>query len=265
MNGMTVVWHRRVWAALAVVACFAVSPVAAQWLNHHDPRIPRTADGKPNLRAPALRLPDGRPDLSGLWNAADGRFLTNISRRAGVEPPFLPAAKALFDERQANQGRDRPAGFCLPHGVPDAMLVPGYPWKIVQTPGLTVILFENFTDFRQIFTDGRTHPAERGPTWFGYSVGRWEGDVFVVESVGFNGKTWLDDGGHPTSEAMRVTERFRRLDFGRMEIDFTFDDPKMYARPWSVTVPFDLLPDTEIIENICENERDQKILKGVRP
>lgn len=254
----------RVVAAAAVCA-LAASPAGAQWLKHHDPRIPRTADGKPDLTAPAPRQPDGKPDLNGLWNAVDGRFLTNISRRAGIEPPFQPWAKALFDERQANQGRDRPAGFCLPHGVPDAMLVPGYPWKIVHTPGLTIILYENFTDFRQIFTDGRDFPAERAGTWFGYSIGRWEGDVFVVETVGFNGKTWLDDGGHPITEQMRITERFRRKDFGHLEVEFTFDDPKAYTKPWSVTVPFELLPDTEIIENICENEKDQERLKGIRP
>ena len=255
---------RKAFALVAVVLLASVT-ASAQWLKVRDPRIPRNADGTPNLTAPAPRLADGKPDLNGLWNAVDGRFLTNISRRAGVTPPFTPWAEALFNERQANQGRDRPAGFCLPHGIPDAMLVPNYPWKIVQTPGLTVILYENFTDFRQIFTDGRDFPPERGPTWFGYSLGRWEGDVFVVESLGFNGKTWLDDGGHPVSEEMRITERFRRKDFGHLEIEFTFNDPKAYTKPWSVTVPFDLLPDTEIIENVCENEKDQVRLKGIRP
>ena len=255
----------RLFFAAAVLLIVAVVPATAQRLKQPDPKIPRTADGRPNLTAPAPRLPDGKPDFSGLWNAVDGRFLTNISRRAGIDPPFQPWAKKLFDERQANQGRDRPAGFCLPHGVPDAMLVPNYPWKVVQTPGLTVILFENFTDFRQIFTDGRSHPADRQGTWFGYSIGRFEGDAFVVETVGFNGKTWLDDGGHPISDEMKITERFRRKDFGHLEIDFTFDDPKTYTKPWMVTVPFELLPDTEIIENICENELDQQRLKGVRP
>ncbi len=124
------------------------------------------------------------------------------------------------------------------------------------TPRLTVILFENFTDFRQVFTDARDFPEERAPTWFGYSIGRWDGDTFVVETVGFNDKGWLDDGGHPRSEAMKVTERFRRKDYGHMEIEFTFDDPKAYTKPWSVTVPFELLADTEIIENVCENEKD---------
>jgi hypothetical protein len=218
------------------------------------------------MTAPTPRLPDGKVDLGGLWNAVDGRFLTNISRRAGVEAPFTPWAAALFKERQENQGRDRPAGFCLPHSVPSAMLIPNYPWKIVQTPLLTVILFENFTDFRQIHTDGRGFPpADSQAAWFGYSLGRWEGDEFVVESTGFNGKTWLDDGGHPASEQMRTTERFRRKNFGSLEVEVTFDDPKSYTKPWSATVPFVLLPDTEIIENYCENEKDVERIKGIRP
>lgn len=250
---------------VAAVVLLASVTASAQWLKVRDARIPRNADGTPNLTAPAPRQPDGKPDLNGLWNAVDGRFLTNISRGAGVTPPFTPWAEALFKQRQDNQGRDRPAGFCLPHGIPDAMLVPNYPWKIVQTPGLTAILFENFTDFRQIFTDGRGYPPETAGTWFGYSLGRWEGDDFVVESLGFNGKTWLDDGGHPSSEEMKTTERFRRKDFGHLEIEFTFNDPKSYTKPWSVTVPFALLADTEIIENVCENEKDIPRLKGIRP
>jgi hypothetical protein len=247
------------------VSLLVASTVSAQWLKVHDDRIPRNADGTPNLNAPAPRLPDGKPDLNGLWNAANGRFLTNISRAAGVTPPFTPWAEALFKERQANEGRDRPAGFCLPHGIPDAMLVPNYPWKIVQTPRLTVILFENFTDFRQIHTDGRSYPPELAGTWFGYSLGKWDGDTFVVESKGFNGKTWLDDGGHPISEEMVTTEKFRRKTFGSLEVEVTFNDPKAYTKPWTVTVPFVLLPDTEIIENVCENEKDIPRIKGIRP
>jgi len=240
----------------AAIALFLSAAVSAQWLSVPDPKTPRLPDGRANMTAPAPRLPDGRPDLGGLWNAVDGRFLTNIGRRAGIEVPFTPWGAAVFKQRQDTEGRDRPAGRCLPHTIPDAMLVPNYPWKIVQTPGVTIVLFENFTQYRQIFTDGRGYPAQRSPTWFGYSLGRWIGDVFTVETVGFNDKSWLDDGGHPRSEEMRVTERFRRKDFGHLEIEFTFDDPKAYTRPWSVTVPFELLPDSEIIENICENEKD---------
>jgi len=234
---------------------------AGQWMKHPDPRTPRMADGKPNLAAPAPRLADGRPDLGGIWNAVDGRYLTNLARRAGIDIPFQPWAAALFKERQDTEGRDRPAGRCLPHTIPDAMLVPGYPWKVVQTPGVTIILFENFTQYRQIFTDGRGFPTERNPTWFGYSIGKWDGDTFVVDTVGFNDKSWLDDGGHPRSDAMHTIERFRRRDFGHLDIEFTFDDPKAYTKPWSVTVPFELLPDTDIIENICENEKDAARLR----
>jgi hypothetical protein len=255
----------RMALVVAVVCVVATITASAQWLKLRDPKVPRNPDGMPNLTAPAPKLPDGTPDLNGLWNATDGRYLTNLSRQAGITPPFTPWADALFKERQANDGRDRPAGFCLPHSIPDAMLVPNYPWKIVQTPGLTIILFENFTDFRQIFTDGRSFPDERHPTWFGYSVGKWEGDAFVVDTVGFNGKTWLDDGGHPASEEMHTTERLRRKDFGHLEVEFTFNDPKAYTRPWSVTVPFELLADTEILENYCENEKDIPRLKGNRP
>jgi hypothetical protein len=245
-------------AAAALTAWLAVGlvPASAQYLKHPDPRTPRLPDGRPNLTAPVPRTADGRVDLGGLWNAVDGRFLTNIARRGGIEAPFRPAGAALFKERQDTQGRDRPAGQCLPHSVPSAMLIPGYPWKVVQTPGLVVILYENFTQFRQIFADGRDFPAERQATWFGYSKGRWDGDAFVVETVGFNDKAWLDDGGHPRSESMKTTERFLRKDFGHMDVEFTFDDPVMYTKPWTVTVPFELLADTDIIENVCENEKD---------
>jgi len=182
-------------------------------------------------------------------------------------PPFTEWAAALFKERQENEGRDRPAGRCLPHTIPNAMLVPNYPWKVVQTPGLTIVLFENFTQYRQIFTDGRDYPTERQPAWFGYSLGKWDGDTFVVETLGFNDQSWLDDGGHPRSEEMRTTERFRRIDYGHLEVEFTFNDPKAYTKPWSVTVPFILLPDTDIIENICENEKDVEhvFFGGLKP
>ena len=237
-------------AALGITLASASVP-AAQYLKYRDPKTPRLADGSPNLTAPTPRLPDGKPDLGGLWNAVDGRFLTNLSRRAGIEPPFTPWAAALFKERQQNEGRDRPAGRCLPHTIPDAMLVPGYPWKIVQTPGLTIILFENFTQYRQIFTDGRPFPADPSPTWLGYSIGRWDGDALVAETIGLIDETWLDDGGHPHSEALKVTERFRRRSVGNMDVDITIDDPKAYTKPWTVTVRFELVRNAELGEDVC--------------
>ena len=195
--------HRSI--VIATLIAFSCASVSAQYLKYRDPKTPRNADGTPNMTAPAPRLADGKPDLGGLWNATDGRFLTNLSQRAGIDPGFTPWAAELFKERQENEGRDRPAGRCLPHTIPNAMLVPNYPWKVVQTPGLTVILFENFTDFRQIFSDGRDFPEEREPTWFGYSLVTWEGDTFVVNRLGFNDKAWLDDGNLPTSELIDPT------------------------------------------------------------
>jgi len=263
MNHVRRPWMSRgVLAATLTLMMVCTLPIAAQWMKHPDPRTPRTPDGKPNLTAPVRRGADGKPDLSGIWNAIDGRYLTNLAKPTGLVVPFQPWAEAVFNERVANEGKDRPSGFCLPHSVPDAMLIPGYPWKIVQTPGLTIILFENFTQYRQIFTDGRNFPTERNPAWFGYSVGKWDGDTFVVDTEGFNDKSWLDDAGHPHTESLHTTERFRRRDFGHLDIEFTIDDPKTYSKPWSVTVPFELLPDTDIIENICENEKDAVRLRG---
>ena len=248
--------------ATAVAILFVMAgPAPAQWVKLPLPGTPRTPDGKPNLRAPAPRTPDGKPDLSGIWNNMNGRYLRTLTAD-GPDAPFQPWAAALFKERQDNEGKDRPSGRCLPHGVPDAMLVRGYPWKIVQTPGVIVVLYEEHNHYRQIFTDGRALPADQNPTWFGYSAGKWEGDTLVVETTGFNEESWLDDGGHPHSDAMHVTERFRRHDFGHMDIQFTFDDPKAYTKPWGATVAFELLPDTELIENICENEKDQAHLVG---
>jgi hypothetical protein len=240
----------------------AVHPAqAAQWSSSALPNTPRSADGKPNLSAPAPKTSDGKPDLSGVWRIADGRYLQNIAVELG-EAPFQPEAAVVYKERAAALGKGRPSERCIPHGIPDGMLVRNSPFKIVQTPGVVVVLYEEFNHYRQIFTDGRGLPPETNESWFGYSVGKWEGDTLVVETRGFNDRSWLDDPGHPHSEALRVTERFRRLDFGRMEMQITFDDPKTYTRPWSATVPFGLFADTELIESICENERDHAHMVG---
>jgi len=229
--------------------------VLLQWVNIPLPNTPRTADGKPNLNAPAPRSRDGKPDLSGLWRNPDGKYLDNMAAD-GVVVPFLPAGAALYKERQENHSKDRPSGKCLPHGVPDSMLVPATPFKILQTPAVTLILFENQGHFRQVFTDGRGFPKQMDPTWLGYSIGKWEGDTFVVDSRGFNDQTYLDDGGHPHSDAYHATERFRRSDFGHLDMELTVDDPKTYLRPWNVTIHFELYPDNEIMESVCENELD---------
>jgi hypothetical protein len=132
----------------------------------------------------------------------------------------------------------------------------------VQIPGLTLVLYEEMTHFRQIFSDGRSLPQDPHPAMYGYSVGHWEQDTFVVHTTGFNDVTWLDDPGHPHTDALHVIERFRRKDYGTLEVQVTIDDPKAYTRPWTVTETFEFLPDTEIIENVCENEKDLEHLVG---
>jgi hypothetical protein len=249
--------------AFGVAALFLQCSIAsAQWLNLPLAGTPRNADGQPNLTAPAPKTSDGKPDLSGIWRAADGRLLGNLAANEPGGAPFQPWAAALYKERQDNLAKDRPSGRCLPHGVPDAMMVRSGPFKIAQTPGVVFILYEEFNHYRQVFTDGRGLPKITNPAWFGYSVGKWEGDMFVVDTIGFNDQSWLDDPGHPHTEALRVTEKFTRRDFGHLEIQITIDDPKAYTRPWTVNARFDLVPDAELIENICENERDTPHLVG---
>jgi len=245
----------------ALVLVMAAAPASAQWVYVPLLETPRTPDGKPNLSAPAPRTADGKVDLSGIWRAAEGKYLQNITEDLR-EVPFQPWAATLYKERVDVLAKGRPTERCLPHGVPDAMMVRSGPWKIIQTPRVMLILFEEMNHYRQVFMDGRAVPHDPNPTWFGYSIGKWEGDAFVVDTTGFNDKTWLDDPGHPHTDAMHVIERFRRRDFGHLEIDITIDDPKAYTKPWTVTARFDLLPDTELIENICENEKDTQHMVG---
>jgi hypothetical protein len=236
---------------------------SAQWLKYPTPGIPRTADGKPNLSAPAPKTADGKADISGLWLTA-GIYIGDIAKdlKPG-EVPFQPWAEELYKHRRETLSKDDPTGRCIPGGVPRSTAVP-YPFKILNTPsGIVVVLYEAVHAYRQIFTDGRPLPKDPNPNWLGYSVGHWEGDTFVVESAGFNDNVWLDNNGHPATESLRVTERFRRKDFGHMSIDITIDDPKAYTKPWNVTLPLVLQPDTEMLEYICpENEKDYQRLVG---
>ena len=201
-----------------------------------EPRVPRT--------------PDRKPDLSGIWRSASNRYLTDLSA-ASAQVVFQPWAGALYKERRASNGKGRPSDRCLPRGVPSMMLARDHPWKVVQTPGAVIILFHESLHYRQIFTDGRPFPADPAPTWLGYSIGRWDGDALVAETIGLTEETWLDEGGHPHSDALRVTERFRRGTVGRMDVDVTIDDPKAYTRPWTVTVRFELVPDADLGEQVC--------------
>ncbi|MBI2187114.1 MAG: hypothetical protein HYU37_08300 [Acidobacteria bacterium] len=242
-------------SSIALLALWS-APAWAQWTKIPE-TAPRTTDGTPNLSAPAPRLPNGKPDLSGLWAGPAGRYVQNLA--ADLKPgevPYAPWAKALVDERAGGaRERENPTANCLPAGVPRINVVPP-PWKIVQSDGVIVILYESGNLWRQIFMDGREPVRDPNPSWMGYSVGRWEGDTLMVETTGFNGKAWLDQRGNPTTEALRVTERFRRRDFGHMDMQITIDDPKAYTRPWAVTLPVILQTGTELFENVCENNRD---------
>jgi hypothetical protein len=241
---------------MAMALSLVATPAVAQWLNYKIPGIPRTKDGKPNLAAPVPRMADGKPDLSGLW-AIDGLgHATNLA-----DADLLPEAEALYKKRLETYANDDPAANCLPEG-PRSGLAGLDPLRIIQTRYLTTVLYET-GQFRLIHTDGRTLPKDMTPTWMGYSIGRWERDTFVVETTGYNDRTWLDFGGRPHSEALRVTERFRRIDFGHMQLEMTFDDPKTYRRPITIKMAVNFVPDDELIENVClENEKDRARLVG---
>jgi hypothetical protein len=254
----------RTLAIGVVLVCALASPAGAQWLHVPQAGTPRAADGKPDLTAPAPRTSAGTPDLSGIWQRPRGVPPGSGGPdgiAAGVEVLFQPWAEAVYKARGENNGKGTPSERCLPHGITKAVSVPE-PFKIVQTPGLVLILHEEFNHHRQIFTDGRRTSQRRAPTWFGYSRGTWDGDTFVVDTTGFVNDTWLDFRGHPATDALHLVERYRRSDFGHLEIQFTIDDPKAYRRPWNVTMTFGLLPDTELIEHICENERDAAQIVG---
>jgi hypothetical protein len=246
---------------VGVLSCIVLVPASAQW-SYRAPNAPRGRDGKANLAAPPPRTSVGLIDLSGVWQP-NPKFNTNLAADLKADAvPMLPWAQVLYQHRQDNLGKDDPEGLCLPPGVPRASGVP-FPSKIVQTPTELVILYETRTTFRQIFLDTHAVVKDPQPTWMGYSTGKWEGDTLVVKTSHFNEKTWLDDDGHPHSDALRVTERFRRPDFGHLFIDISIDDVKAYAHPWTVTEDFLLEADGELLEYVCnENNLDPPHLVG---
>jgi len=257
----------KLFLATATVAVFAFllsAPASAQWLDYPTPGIPRLPNGKPNLEAPAPKTADGKPDLSGLYYIDSGRLFQNIAADSGPQGlPLQPWAAALARQREQDNRKDDPYSHCLPPVVP-RINSGNRPFKILQLPGLVVILYETDYLFRQIFTDGRPLPKDPQPSWLGYSVGKWEGATLVVDTIGFRDQGWLDGNkGNPHTDAMHVTERFRRVNFGRLEIQETIDDPKAYTKPFTVKHSLHLLADSEILENICnENEKDAAHLVG---
>ena len=245
------------------VAILAASAVAhAQWLTYPTPGVPRLANGQPDLAAPAPKTADGKPDLSGVWQTRPG-YTGNIAK--DLKPgdvSFQPWAAALYQHRLETEGKDDPQARCVLSGVPREHVVP-YPFKILNSAGVIVILYEALHSYRQIFMDGRPLPKNPNPAWMGYSVGHWDGDTLAVESSGFEENNWLDNSGHPGTEALRLTERFRRPDFGHIDLQMTIDDPKAYTKPWTVNLQFTATPGTELIEYVCdENEKDLPHLVG---
>jgi hypothetical protein len=246
---------------VAAALVFVLSPsAAAQWFDYPTPGTPRLPDGRPNLSAPAPRTADGKPDLSGVWRGAGPLYRFNVAQDLNAED-IQPWAEALFVQRVRDARKDSPLARCLPVSVPFHNFF--NLTRIVQTPALTVMLYESpNSPHRTIFTDGRDLPRDPNPTWLGYSVGRWEGDTFVVTTTGFNDRGWLDSAGHPQTESLRITERLRRRDFGHMDFEITIDDPKVFTRPFTIKAERVLAADTDLLEDVCENERDQKHMSG---
>ena len=242
--------------ALPFIAPPAKGQFPAESTLPKDKRPKRRPDKAPT--GPTPRTADGKPDLSGVWGY--GGITSDIARDYDVgELPMTPLADKLFKERQANLGKDDPEARCLPTGVPRR---DPYPTKIIQEKNLVVILFEgNIHSYRQIFLD-RGHPKDLAPTWYGDSVGHWEGDQLVVDTIGSNGKLWLDMAGHPASDQLHVIERYSRPDFGHLKLEVTIEDPVMYTRPWKMSY-ITPMQEGDIIEYICqENEKDSYHLVG---
>ena len=256
-------------SAIAVIPCLAVllsGTAQGQWLNYPTPAIPRLPDGRPNLSAPAPRTAEGKPDLSGIWVAECGidtgggcflqSLLFDLTRGLkSTDVEMTPWATGIQAQREQRDHVDDPYGYCLPPGVP-RIDFSGGPFKILHAPGVTVFLYETLVSmvFRQVFTDGRPLPTVSEPALLGYSVGRWEDDAFVVETTGLRDGGWLDTvKAHPHSDALHLTERLRRTDFGHMELIITIDDPKAYLKPWTAKAILNLQPDTELLEAFCDS------------
>jgi hypothetical protein len=271
---------------LMVMATIGVPALGfGQWLQYPTADVPKKADGSPDLLAPTPRQPDGKPDFSGIWHAANparcnpnaGQFIAcgteiggsplggNLGRELPGGLPYQPWAAKLAQERRADDSRDDPHVRCLPDNPPRAWTLP-HLTKALHTPKLLVLLYEVNAMYRQIFIDGRPLPEDPTPGWNGYSIAHWEGDTLVVQTAGFRDNLWLDTSGSPMSDAAKMTERMRRPNYGTLEIELTIDDPKVYTRPWTVNLTQAIELDTELIDEFClENEKSWQRMQSVRP
>jgi hypothetical protein len=276
---------RRVRIGFVLIAIVALPALGfAQWLRYPTADVPKKSDGTPDLTAPTPRLPDGKPDFSGLWHAANpnrcvpgtSRFVEcgveiggsplggNLGRNLPGGLPYQPHAAKLAQSRRADDSRDDPHVRCLPDNPPRHWTLP-HLTKAIHTPKLLVLLYEVNAMYRQIFIDGRPLPADRNPTWNGYSTARWDGDTLVVTTAGFRDDLWIDTGGSPMSDAATMTERIRRPNFGTLEIELTIDDPKNYTKPFTVTMTQDIELDTDLIDEFClENEKSYERMQRSR-
>ena len=282
----TIMLMDRLFTAGVVALLLALAPsLAAQWPRYQVPGVPRTADGQIDVNAPAPRAPDGKPDLSGIWEnfreQGQGVASVNAAFFNEVVPslipqfrdigsdlpeglPLQPWAAELKKRRMADNSMDNPDAHCLPLGNMQ-LHTHVDPRRIVQTPTLIVMLYEANYGLRQIYLDGRPAPDnDPQPWWYGYSRGWWEGDTLVVETTDFSDGGWLDINGSPLTDAATVTERFRRPSYGRLQIEVTVDDPKAYTKPWTVSLTQKVMVDTEMMEFIC-NENEQSSKRFVRP
>jgi len=263
---------------LAVLLFAAAAPAHAQWLNYKTPGIPRKADGAADLKAPAPRTKEGKPDFSGMWFAnvpardmcrtgdciqeeRMAREQMNIGSKLKDGLPYTQWSLEQMVPRQANGGRADPHTYCMPPNFPRAWTLPQY-MKIVQTPDLMVVLHEFNAAYRQIFMDGRKLEKDPNPTWNGHSTAHWEGDVLVIQTNGIRDDMWLDLRGSPVTEAAKVTERLKRINFGLLQIEITVDDPKAYTKPWSTTIEMAYQADTAMLEEICnDDEQDVEMYR----
>ena len=280
-------------AVLVAIFGATCAVVHAQWEKRPDPRVPRLPNGQVNLDAPTPKAADGHPDLSGLWTRAPGEC-RGQGRGANATPPpppppgtppvatfgnlganmpdglpLTPWANDVLKQRMAATSKENPDANCMPMGFTQFHQQP-QPREIVQLPNKVLILYEANYGLRQIYTDGRTLPKQGDPQpqWYGYSVGRWEGDTLVVESNNLRGAEdgpfdgWLDVRGSPYSRDAKFTERFRRPTFGQLTIDVTVDDAKAYTKPFTVRINQRVMPDTELIEFVCnENQQFRRRIK----